>query len=151
MNFRAIQKILSDCAFHPNKPGPMKVIVDVGSPDYYLNRAVEMIRESQNPTLQPSEKWTLRQRAISLLAINILREQDISVKGIGGQSKSKKGRKDVEKVHQAEPKASDNAVVNPVEAGGSGSVGDRTRGSQDPKVGVQAEGSEQVDDGPLEH
>jgi hypothetical protein len=131
MNFRAIQRLLSSCAFNPNEPGPMKVIVDVGDPNYYLNRAVEMIRESQNANLIPSVKWALRQRAISLLAINILREQDVREQG-GNKRGKNHGQS---QVHQ--PETAQAPQSPPVNTGGTGSGGDRPSGLQDPKVGIQ--------------
>lgn len=140
MNFRAIQKILSDCAFHPNKPGPMKVIMDVGGTNYYLDRAVEMIRESQSPSIPSSEKWVLRQRAISLLAINILREQESE----GGQSKRGKSHGKGQ-VHKSE--ATQAPQGPPVQSGGSGSGGDRPSGAEDPKIGVQPQGQEVIERG----
>lgn len=39
-----IRKVLRDAAVNPRKPGPIRIIADVGNPDYYDNRAIEAIK-----------------------------------------------------------------------------------------------------------
>ena len=43
-----IKKYLTSCAFDPRKPGPMAIIADSGGPEYYEQRAIELIKEAQN-------------------------------------------------------------------------------------------------------
>ena len=47
MNKTQISKKLRDSTFAPNKPGPLKIIADVGNSDYYIKRAIEMLRHSE--------------------------------------------------------------------------------------------------------
>lgn len=51
VNKRTIQKLLSECAFSPTEHGPMRIIADVGSPDYYITRAQEELKQD-NPDLK---------------------------------------------------------------------------------------------------
>lgn len=44
VNQRMIHNVLSSCAFSPTKVGPMKVIADVGDPQYYVKRAIEILQ-----------------------------------------------------------------------------------------------------------
>ncbi len=46
---KMIRKILTDSSFNPKKPGPMKIIVDVGGNDvdYYLKRAIETVHNTR--------------------------------------------------------------------------------------------------------
>jgi len=46
MNKRQINKALRDCSFNPNERGPMRVVIDVNDPHYFLNRAIEAIKSS---------------------------------------------------------------------------------------------------------
>lgn len=57
-----IRKILSQSAFNPRKPGPMKVIADVGDPNYYRQRALELITHDGKQNIK---------QAIGLLALYI--------------------------------------------------------------------------------
>ncbi len=41
-----LKRLLAEAAFDPRSPGPMKVIVDISSVDYLLNRSVEFISEA---------------------------------------------------------------------------------------------------------
>jgi len=68
MNQTQIAKKLRDSVFAPNKPGPLKIIADVGNSDYYINRAVEMLRHS---LVQSSSniKCRMQTDAISLIAL----------------------------------------------------------------------------------
>ncbi len=47
LTFRQVQKALSNCVFHPNEPGPLKIIIDVNNPDFYELRAIESIWEAR--------------------------------------------------------------------------------------------------------
>lgn len=51
VNKRKIQKLLSECAFSPTDFGPMRIIADVGDPQYYVTRAQEELRKTP-PDLQ---------------------------------------------------------------------------------------------------
>jgi hypothetical protein len=52
----------------PRTPGPFRVIAEAGNPGYYMDRAVECIRQAQaNPNVLPLE---LRQ-AVSLLLLTM--------------------------------------------------------------------------------
>ena len=67
MNKTQIAKKLRDSVFAPNKPGPLKIIADVGSSDYYIKRAIEMLRQSEVQELPWQE--VSRRDAISLIAL----------------------------------------------------------------------------------
>ena len=67
MNKREITKKLRESTFAPNKPGALKIIADVGNSDYYIKRAIEMLRHSEVQT--PLWKKQSRRDAISLIAL----------------------------------------------------------------------------------
>lgn len=47
LGVKKIKQILSESAFDPNQPGPLKVITDLQNAEYYRMRAIELIREGQ--------------------------------------------------------------------------------------------------------
>jgi len=61
----SIKRIFQSCLFSPRKPGPMRIIMDVGDPLYYQNRVCEILKTNTGDTQM------LRQ-AISLLALAIV-------------------------------------------------------------------------------
>ncbi len=67
MNKTQIAKKLRESVFAPNKPGPLKIIADVGNSEYYIKRAIEMLRHSevQEELVQKQS----RVDAISLIAL----------------------------------------------------------------------------------
>jgi hypothetical protein len=68
MNKTQISKKLKDSLFAPNKPGPLKIIADVGSSEYYIKRAIELLRRSEvQEGLQV--QMVMRRDAISLIAL----------------------------------------------------------------------------------
>lgn len=67
-----ITKILNDCKFNPRKPGPLKVVADVGDTDYYIKRAIEILTSEAN-TLGKDKEYM--KRAISLIALAIANEE----------------------------------------------------------------------------
>jgi len=67
-----IRDILRSCQFNPKKPGPMKVIAEVGNPQYYRLRAIELL--SGTPT-----ELEIKQ-AISLLALCLAEGTDAEEK-----------------------------------------------------------------------
>jgi hypothetical protein len=62
----SIKKILSECAFDPRNPGPMKAITDIRKTSFYRDRAIELIN---NGTIDSARQ------AIQLLALVINYEQ----------------------------------------------------------------------------
>lgn len=66
LNKTQIAKKLRDSVFAPNKPGPLKIIADVGCSDYYIKRAVELLRHSE---VEPDSQTQMRIDAISLIAL----------------------------------------------------------------------------------
>lgn len=60
-----LKAILRESAFDPRKPGPFKVITDVGNVDYYINRAIELCYEAQTS----NKPDAILMKAISLLAL----------------------------------------------------------------------------------
>ena len=48
VNKSKIRSVLSDCVFAPTEPGPMRIIADVGSVDYYKRRACEVLTQETN-------------------------------------------------------------------------------------------------------
>jgi len=70
-----IVKILNDCKFNPRKPGPLKVIADVGNTDYYCRRAIEFIKDAKQEELHPGDKENYLTNAIALLALAIANEE----------------------------------------------------------------------------
>lgn len=67
MNQTQISKKLNDSKFAPNKPGPLKIIADVGCSDYYIKRAIELLRRSE--VQEPGKQAAMRTDAISLIAL----------------------------------------------------------------------------------
>jgi hypothetical protein len=72
-----IKGVLRHCGFDPNKPGPMKVIADVGDPMYYQQRAIELIRLEEHRSRNPAAVKSLKQ-AIGLLALAVV---ELELKG----------------------------------------------------------------------
>ncbi len=68
MNKTQISKKLKDSVFAPNKPGPLKIIADVGNADYYITRAIELLRRSEVQARADLKK-EMRMAAISLIAL----------------------------------------------------------------------------------
>ena len=68
INKRELAAILRESIFAPNKPGPLKVIIDVGDSRYYRQRALELITLSlTSPTEEQCEYYL--EQAITLLAV----------------------------------------------------------------------------------
>ncbi len=67
MNKTQIAKKLRESIFAPNKPGPFKIIVDVGNSEYYIKRSIELLRHSEIQAT-PVQKQS-RIDAISLIAL----------------------------------------------------------------------------------
>ena len=67
MNKKEISSKLRESAFAPNKPGPLKIIADVGNSDYYIKRAIEMLRHSE--VQEPFQQKQSRKDSISLIAL----------------------------------------------------------------------------------
>ena len=65
----AIGKILQSAKFDPRKPGPMKVVVDVGDANYYLASAGVLIEEvRQMGCTGPSARyWRKSRKALQLI------------------------------------------------------------------------------------
>ena len=70
LNKKLIRKILSDCAFSPVEPGPMKIIADVGDPVYYQTRVRELLESIRGGARLHSNIPTL-QMCIQLLTLSI--------------------------------------------------------------------------------
>lgn len=75
ITFTDIRKFLATLVFNPAKEGPMKVIVEVGDPNYYLTRAMEMLQESKREGLLVEEREVMRTRAIQLIVLNVLNQR----------------------------------------------------------------------------
>jgi len=70
---RDIQKELYDCRFDPKGVGPMKIIVDINDPNYWENRAIELIKMSK----ETSDYQSMITKAIQLLILaKISRKND---------------------------------------------------------------------------
>ena len=58
ISLTAIRTLLKEIPFNPRKPGPMAIISDVGSPEFYELRAIEEIHNArsirQNMDTDPS-------------------------------------------------------------------------------------------------
>ncbi len=68
MTKRKLQAILRESAFSPSKPGPLKIISDVGSLNYWITRAIELSTLSLTALTTDQRQHYLKQ-AISLLAL----------------------------------------------------------------------------------
>ena len=65
---RELAAVLRESVFAPNKPGPLKIIVDVGDSRYYSQRALELIVLSlQSPTGEQKQDYL--GDAITLLGV----------------------------------------------------------------------------------
>lgn len=75
VNASRIKAVYRSCVFTPAKPGPMKIIADVGDPQYYIQRSAEILElQIQSPEKDTEE---LR-KAIGLLALAVA-ETEINV------------------------------------------------------------------------
>ena len=68
INKRELAAVLRESIFAPNKPGPLKVIIDVGDTRYYSQRALELITLSLESPTEEQCAYYLEQ-AITLLAV----------------------------------------------------------------------------------
>ncbi len=60
MTYNQLRKILNESLINPNKPGPMKVLVEINNPDYWVTRTVELLSDPTDENLK---------KAITLLAL----------------------------------------------------------------------------------
>lgn len=68
INKRELAATLRESVFAPNKPGPLKIMVDVGDPRYYIQRAMEFgTLTLQSPTIDQQIDYL--EQAIALLAV----------------------------------------------------------------------------------
>ena len=68
INKRQLAAVLRESIFAPNKPGPLKIIIDVGDPRYYMQRAIELSTLClASPTVEQQEYYL--EQAITLLAV----------------------------------------------------------------------------------
>ncbi len=74
---RELAATLRESIFAPNKPGPLKVIMDVGGSYYYRQRALELVTLSLESPTEEQCVYYLEQ-AITLLAVakHIIRSKD---------------------------------------------------------------------------
>ena len=75
MNKRQIAKALSTAAFTPGKPGPMKVIADVGNINYYVRRATEFLTLSLT-ALTREQRVKYFDSALGLIALAKVKTQE---------------------------------------------------------------------------
>ncbi len=47
ITYTDIKNFLKLCIFNPRKSGPLTIIADIGNPNYYETRAIELIKEAQ--------------------------------------------------------------------------------------------------------
>lgn len=65
---RELAAILRESVVAPNKSGPLKVIIDVGDPRYYMQRTLELVTLSlTSPTVDQQEYYL--EQAIFLLGV----------------------------------------------------------------------------------
>ncbi len=81
ITIKKIKQVLNSCAFNPKQPlGTLKVILESGNQDYYIQRAKEFLHEAQNfvisTNLDRSQFQDKIKNAISLLALVILIEKE---------------------------------------------------------------------------
>ena len=60
--------MLQEATFAPTKPGPLKIIADVGDLDYYIRRAQELL-ELSFVALSDDAKYHRLNMSLSLLAL----------------------------------------------------------------------------------
>ena len=70
-----IAAALREAVFVPTKPGPLKVIVDVGNHYYYMTRARELLALASESPSNPQRLKYLNM-ALSLIAISKVRIQN---------------------------------------------------------------------------
>lgn len=66
---RQIQSALSAAKFDPRKPGPMKIVADQGSPEFWLLRANEFIAEVRSDSKITEDTINKLNKAMGLLAL----------------------------------------------------------------------------------
>jgi len=67
MNKSQIRAKLKDSVLAPNKNGTFKIIADVGNSDYYIKRAIEILRLSEIKDAEVRKQ--ARINAITLIAL----------------------------------------------------------------------------------
>lgn len=65
---RELAAVLRESVVAPNKPGPLKVIIDVGDPRYYMQRTLELVTLSLTSPSTEQQEYYLEQ-AIFLLGV----------------------------------------------------------------------------------
>lgn len=75
MNQRQIAHALQSAVFAPGKPGPMKIIADVGNFDFYVRRVQELLtRVLDAPTAD--QRDNLLTMSLSVLALAKIENND---------------------------------------------------------------------------
>ena len=72
LSLKSVRAVLTKASFNPNKPGPIKPIVDADSFEYFLNRALEMIYTAKVSN-RPQEHLI---PAIQVLVLAILKNNE---------------------------------------------------------------------------
>ncbi|MEE9548731.1 MAG: hypothetical protein V3V68_05185 [Nitrosomonadaceae bacterium] len=75
MNQRQITKALSSATFAPGKPGPLKVIADVGNINYYIRRAMEFLTLSLT-ALTKAQRVKYFDSALGMVALAKVKTQN---------------------------------------------------------------------------
>lgn len=70
VSMTALRKTLSQCAFNPREPGPLKVVAQMEDPTYWMLRAVENIMQIQTlPAAEHNKLVPLLTQSIQLLGL----------------------------------------------------------------------------------
>ena len=70
MRSTELRKVLNQSLINPQKPGPFRVVIDVGNPQYWRTKALELIAEANNAYTSSDEADQYIQEAITLLALS---------------------------------------------------------------------------------
>lgn len=76
VNKRNISRVLRDCTFSPQFDPVMKVIVDVGNPRYYINRAIEELKRVPDELPFEDKRLTTAIQLIVLAKIGLQYDED---------------------------------------------------------------------------
>jgi len=69
MRSRELKKVLNESHINPNRPGPLKILVEIDNPAYWETRAIELIKEAQTHAVTLKDYHQNIRDAITLLAL----------------------------------------------------------------------------------
>jgi hypothetical protein len=69
ISLTSLKKTLSQAAFNPRKPGPMKIVASMDNPEYWMRRSTECTMAALEPGVDNETLLALLTQSLQLLAL----------------------------------------------------------------------------------